>query len=52
MRMSNDPRPVSGISAPAPRMTRMGALVLAIVIAAPVWAVLTAGEIIWRLLAP
>lgn len=50
--MSHDHRPVSGVRAPAPRMTRMGAVVLAIAIAGPVWAVLTVGEIVWRLLMP
>lgn len=48
--MSRDHPPVSGVRAPAPRLTRMGAVVLAVALAAPVWAVLTAGEIAWRLL--
>ena len=50
--MPRNDRPVSGVDAPAPRLTRMGALVLAIALAAPVWAVLMAGEIIWRIAAP
>lgn len=44
--------PVSGVNAPAPRLTRMGAVVLAVALAIPVWVVLTAGEILWRLLTP
>ena len=43
---------VSGVRAPAPRLTRMGALALAVAIAAPVWVILTLGEILWRLVLP
>jgi hypothetical protein len=50
--MSRKSGPVSGVNAPAPRLTRIGALALAVAIAAPIWAILTVGEIVWRIAAP